>query len=110
MNRILSIMEFSEEVRRYVKEALPQELAGAEVRVTSLDMWEGGARMALLVIRPWNGVTTGFCLDRWYKGCSDGETAAASAAAAIINDRRLYNLSLDGGSPDGLQDGASIYA
>lgn len=109
MSGILSIMEFSEEVRRYVKEALPQELAGAEIRAASLDMWEDGARMALLVIRPWNGVTTGFCLDRWYKGYSDGEATAESAAAAIINDRRLYNLSLDSGSPDGLQGGAAIY-
>lgn len=90
----MDIKEFSEHVRKYVKEALPDELAEADVCVTNLDTGESTARVILLVIRPWNDTATGFYLDQWYANYSAGDATAESAAAAIINDRRLYNTSV----------------
>lgn len=105
-----SLNEFAENVCRYVKEALPDELSEAKVRATRLDIWDGNARMVLLVTRPQNGITTGFCLDRHYENYLDGTNTVESAAAAIINDRRLYSFPLDSNSLDNLQGGAVIYA
>lgn len=89
-NQIIKKEEFAERVRQYVKEALPPELKEAEVYAVRLDIGDGSTRMALLVIRPWDSSATGFCLDDWYAG---GMTVE-SAAAAIINDRRLYNMTI----------------
>ena len=104
MKETMSKEAFAEEVLHYVKEALPEELAEAQVRTVSLDLWADGSRMALLIIRPWDSTTTGFCLNRWM---DKGETAEA-AAAAIINDGRLYSTP----QGDGLvmEGGAVIYA
>lgn len=87
MNNTMSKEAFAEKVCQYVKEALPEELAEAEVRTTSLDLWADSPHMVLLIIRPWDSATMGFCLDRWYQGKKE---TAETAAAAIINDRRLY--------------------
>lgn len=108
MNETMSKEEFAEKVLRYVQEALPEELAEAQVRTTSLDLWADDARMALLVIRPWGGTTTGFCLDRWYQGYLDKKETAESTAAAVINDRRLYCIPQEDGLD--LEGGAVIYA
>lgn len=91
----MSIKEFAERVCQYVKEALPHELEGTDVRGARLDMGDGDTRMVLLIIRPWNRIVTGFCLNDWYKDYAAGNAAVESAAAAIINDRRLYNMSID---------------
>lgn len=107
MKTIKNLDEFAEDVCRYVKNALPEELSGTEVCTGYLKLWDGDARMVLLIIRPHNGVTTGFCLDRHYKNYSSGNTTAESAAAAIINDRRLYNISLN--NSDMQQNIAAIY-
>ena len=88
--KTMDIKEFSERVCQYVKAALPFELKEAEVYVTRLDIGDGDTRTALLVVRPWDGSATGFCLDDQYAGAATVE----SAAAAIINDRRLYNMSI----------------
>lgn len=110
MKKIMGLEEFTENVRQYVKNALPEELSEADVHTARLDIWNGNARMILMVTRPHNGVTTGFCLDRHYKNYSSGNATAESVAAAIINDRRLYNIPIAAGNPDSLQDGAVIYA
>lgn len=107
MNETWSKEEFAEKVSRYVKEALPEELVEAEVHTASLDLWADGPRMVLLVIRPWGCATTGFCLDRWYHGYLDKKETAETAAAAVINDSRLYRMP-QGDSPD-LEGGAIIY-
>lgn len=91
----MSIKEFGERVCQYVREALPHELEGTDVRIARLDMGDGVTHMVLLVIRPWNGIVTGFCLEDRYKRYASGTTAVESAAAAIINDRRLYNVSME---------------
>ncbi len=90
-----NLIEFADDVRRYVKNALPEELAEAEVCTDCMRLWDGVARMVLLVIRPQNGATTGFCLDKPYADYSDGKATVESAAATIINNRGLYNMSLD---------------
>lgn len=110
MNTVLSINEFSEQVCNTVRKALPQELSEAEAHTSSLDIWAGGPRMAVLVSRPWNNTITGFCLDRHYKDYTEGSASVESAAAAIINDRRLYRMP-DDSSPDAPeQQAAVIYA
>lgn len=93
MKETMGIWEFAGDVRRYVKEALPEELSGADVCVASLNTEDGNIHVALLVSRPWNGTATGFYLDGWYERYSGGIDTAESAAASIINDRRLYNMS-----------------
>jgi len=103
MNEETRKKEFAEHVCQFVKEALPEELDGAEVRAATLDLWVDSPRTVLLVIRPWNGVTAGFCLDRHYQK----ETAEA-VAASIINDRRLYSVPREDGFD--LEGGAVIYA
>ena len=112
MKKIMNQKEFAEKIALYVRNALPEELAEADVRTASLNLWSDGTRMALLVIRPWNGTVTGFCLDGWYRKYSDGNAAAEAAAASIINDRRLYSLPSADSSTDtsGLEGGAVIYA
>lgn len=95
MSKIISTDEFTEQVRTRVKNALPEELSGADVRIESLNLWDGKARAVLLIIRPWSGVTTGFCLDSHIKSYYDGNATSESAAAAIINDRRLYSIPTD---------------
>ena len=95
MKETMSKEAFAEEVLHYVKEALPEELAEAQVRTVSLDLWADGSRMALLIIRPWDST-----MDK-------GETAEA-AAAAIINDGRLY-CTPQGDGLD-MEGGAVIYA
>lgn len=106
----MSRYEFAEKVAQYVRNALPEELDGAEVRIAEPDLWADGPHTSLLVIRPWNGTATGFMLDKWYQKYMDGDTAAESAAAAVINDRRLYAMPLDGMGSSGLTGGAVIYA
>ncbi len=91
----LSIEKFGEQVCYYVKEGLPSELEMAEVCTARLDMGDGDTRTALLVIRPWSGDATGFYLDGWYKKYYSGDMTVESAAASIINDRRLYNVSIE---------------
>lgn len=110
MEKIKSLEEFAKSICQYVKNALPEELSEAEVHTASLDIWNGSAHTVLLVMRPYNGVTTGFCLDRHYENYSNGNTTIESSAAAIINDRRLYNIPIDTGSPDSLKGGTIIYA
>lgn len=106
MNETMSKKEFAEHICQHVRKALPEELKEAEVRATSLDLWAGDPRMVLLIVRPWDGVTTGFCLDKWYKDCPDVQITEA-VAASIINDRRLYCM--PHGDNIDLQDGAVIY-
>lgn len=88
----LSIREFEEQVCRYVRNALPHELEGTYVCVTRLEICEEDTCIALLVIRPWSGMVTGFCLNDKYKEYADGNATVESTAAAIINDRRLYSM------------------
>ena len=102
MNETMSKKEFAEHICQYVRKALPEELAEAEVRATSLDLWADDPRMVLLIVRPWNGITTGFCLDKWYKDCPNAQITEA-VAASIINDRRLYCM------PHDNNGGAVIY-
>lgn len=108
MNGTMNKKEFTEKVLQYVKDALPEELAEAQVCTTSLDLWADGARMVLLVIHPWDSTTVGFCLDKWYQGYLDKKETAETTAAAVINDRRLYCIP-QGDSMD-LEGGAVIYA
>lgn len=113
MNKPISIDEFATQVCSIVKDALPEELSKAEVCAQKLKIWAGEARTVLLVIRPWDSITTGFCLDRHYKEYYDGNATVESAAAAIINDRWLYSIPASGiGGPDGsdLQSAAVIYS
>lgn len=108
MNEETRRKEFAEHVCQHVKEALPEELAGADVRAATLNLWADGPRTVLLVIRPWDGVTTGFCIDRYYNGGLDSRDTEVDAAAAIINDRRLYSMPHVDGTE--LEGGAVIYA
>lgn len=94
MEKMMSIGEFGEKVCEFVKAGLPSELEMAEVCTARLDMGDGDTRTALLIIRPWSGEATGYCLDGWYKRYSDGDMTMESAAAAIVNDRRIYNVSI----------------
>ena len=113
MSKTTSIDEFATQVCAIVKDALPEELSNAEVCAQKLNIWAGEARTVLLVIRPWDGITTGFCLDRHYKEYYDGNATVESVAAAIINDRWLYSIPASGvGGPDesGLQSAAVIYS
>ena len=110
MKKRMSKYEFAEKVAQYVKNALPEELSGAEVRIAEPDLWADGPHTSLLIIRPWNGTTTGFMLDKWYQKYMDGDAAAESAAAAIINNRRLYSMPLDSIVASDLTGGAVIYA
>lgn len=96
----ISKKKFAERICAYVKDALPHELAEAEVCTARLDLWSGHPRIALLVIRPWNDITTGFCLERQYEEYTSGKATVVSAAAAIINDRRLYFTPPDNDCPD----------
>lgn len=98
--KLMSKKKFAERVCAYVKKALPHELAEAEVRTARLDLWTDHARIALLVIRPWDGITTGFCLEQQYEDYSNGRATVESAAAAIIGDRRLYCMPTDNGGSD----------
>ncbi|MEY8335529.1 hypothetical protein AALB53_20905 [Lachnospiraceae bacterium 47-T17] len=108
MNEAMGKEQFAEKVLRYVREALPEELAEVRVRTVSMDLWEDGGQAVLLVIRPWSGTVTGFCMDRWYQAYLDRKETAETTAAAIINDRRLYCMPQgDGLDPDGC---AVIYA
>lgn len=109
MKKNKSLEEFAENVCQYVRNALPEELSEAEVHTASLDIWDK-PRMVLLIVRPQNGITTGFCLDRHYENYSNGNATVESSAAAIINDRRLYRLPIESDSLDSLQGGAVIYA
>ncbi len=108
MNGTMSKEEFAEKVLWYVKDALPEELAEVQIHTASLDLWADGARMVLLVIRPWDSTTTGFCLDKWYQRYLAKKETAETTAAAVINDRRLYCIP-QGDSMD-LESGAVIYA
>ena len=51
MNETINKEEFAENVRKYVKKALPEELAEAQVRTTCLDLWADSPHMVLLFIR-----------------------------------------------------------
>jgi hypothetical protein len=95
MEKMMSIREFGEDVCQYVKAGLPSELEAAEVFTARLDMGDGDTHIALLVIRPWNKETTGFYLDGWYIRYISGDITVESAAADIINDRRLYNAAIE---------------
>lgn len=103
MNETTNKKEFAEHICQHIKNALPDELLKAEVCATSLDLWASVPRMALLIVRPWNGVTTSFYLDKWYKDGFDVQIIE-TVAVSIINDRRLYcmphsdNLSLHNGA------------
>ena len=108
MNETINKEEFAENVRKYVKEALPEELAETQVCTTCLDLWADSPHMVLLIIRPWDSTTTGFCLDRWYQGYLDKKETAETTAAAVINDRRLYCIPQ--GDSMNLEGGAVIYA
>lgn len=108
MNGTMNKKEFTEKVLQYVKDALPEELAEAQVRTTSLDLWADDKRIVLLIIRPWDSTTAGFCIDRWYQGYLDKKETAETTAADIINDRRLYCI-LQVDSLD-MEGGAVIYA
>lgn len=110
MKKRMSKYEFAEKVAQYVKNALPEELSGAEVRIAEPDLWADGPHTSLLIIRPWNGTTTGFMLDKWYQKYMNGDITAESAAAAVINNRRLYSMPLDGMDASDLTGGAVIYA
>ncbi len=102
MNETISKEQFAEKVLQYVREALPEELAGVKIRSASVDLWDGGSRTVLLVIRPWTDIITGFCLDRWYRAYLDEKKTVENAAAAIINDSRLYHMpQVDGLDMDG---------
>mgnify|MGYP001033627854 CR=1 FL=1 len=111
MKKLMDQKEFAEKVVQYVRNALPEELSEAEVRAAGLDLWAGGARMALLLIRPWNDTAVGFRLDGWYQKYSDGNASVEDAAAAVINARRLYAVPSAGSGADALlEGGAVIYA
>lgn len=90
----LSIRGFGEQVCQYVKAGLPSELEMAEVCTARLAMGDGDTHMALLVIRPWSKEVTGFYLDGWYIRYISRDMTVESIAAAIINDRRLYNATI----------------
>lgn len=92
MERIKSMGEFVKSVCRCVKENLPPELKSTDVCATYLDTGEGGMRMLLLVMRPWNHITTGFYLDSWYQDYAAGSATVESVSAAILNDSRLYRM------------------
>ena len=51
MNETISKEQFAEKVLQYVREALPEELAGVKIRSASVDLWDGGSRTVLLVIQ-----------------------------------------------------------
>lgn len=108
MNGTMNKKEFAEKVCQYVKAALPEELAEVQIRTASLDLWADDTRMVLLIIRPWDSTTTGFCLDRWHQGYLDKKETAETTAAAIINDRKLYCIPQ--GDSLNLEDGVVIYA
>jgi len=112
MKKLMDQKEFAEKVVQYVRNALSEELSEAEVRAAGLDLWAGGARMALLLIRPWSDTAVGFRLDGWYQKYSDGNASVEDAAAAVINDSRLYAVPSAGGSGADalLEGGAVIYA
>lgn len=93
MEKIMGIKEFEERVCQYVRNALPYELEGSRVYVTRLEVGEGETRLAVLVIRPWSEMISGFCLHDFYKDYANGSATVESVAAAIINDRRLYKTS-----------------
>ena len=59
MNETISKEQFAEKVLQYVREALPEELAGVKIRSASVDLWDGGSRTVLLVIRPWTDIIQG---------------------------------------------------
>ncbi len=108
MSKTMSQEQFIEKVLQYVRKALPEELAEVKIRAVNLDLWDGDARMVLLVMRPWSGTVTGFCMDRWYKAYLDEKETAETTAAAVINERRLYCMPQgDGMDMDGC---AVIYA
>lgn len=90
MKRMMSMEEFAGSVCSCVKEKLPPELTGADVRAAFLDIGEGDAPMILLVMRPWNNVVTGFYLENWYQAYSAGDATVRSTVATVLNDRRLY--------------------
>ena len=111
MSKTTNIEEFADIICRRVKEALPEELKEAEIRVARLDIWNDGQRTVLLIVRPWGGATTGFCLDRHYKQYYDGTATLEHVASEIINDRRIYCMAPDNGADvSGMQGGALIYA
>lgn len=112
MKKIKNQKEFAEEIAQYVRNALPEELAETQVHAARLDLWAGRPCMALLLIRPWNNTTIGFRLDGWHQKYSDGNASVEDAAAAIINDRRLYIMPSIGGSTGAslLEGSAIIYA
>lgn len=111
MDKLTNQKQFAKTVTAYVQNALPTELSEAVVRVERLNLWADGARMVLLIIRPWNGITTGVCLDTWYQKYANGNAAPHDAAAAIINDRRLYVMPYADSSMGTflLEGGAAIY-
>lgn len=111
MDKLTNQKQFAKTVAEYVQNALPSELSEAVVRVEMLNLWTDGARIVLLIIRPWNGITTGFCLDTWYQKYANGNAAPHDAAAAIINDRRLYVMPSADSSMGvfSLEGGAVIY-
>ena len=104
--------EFAEKTAAYVRNALPAELAGAQVRTASPDLWADGPHEVLLVIRPWINAAAGFRLDGWHAKYRDGSVSVEDAAAAIINDRRLYVMPSAAISRDasGMDGCAFIYA
>ena len=48
MNETINKEEFAENVCKYVKKALPEELAEAQVRTTCLDLWADSPHMPAL--------------------------------------------------------------
>ena len=112
MEKHMDLKEFAEKTAAYVRNALPAELAGAQVRTASPDLWADGPHEVLLVIRPWINAHAGFRLDGWHAKYRDGSVSVEDAAAAIINDRRLYVIPSSGCIPDisGMEGSAVIYA
>lgn len=112
MEKHMNLKEFAEKTAAYVRNALPAELAGAQVRTASPDLWADGPHEVLLVIRPWINAAAGFRLDGWHAKYMDGSVSVEDAAAAIINDRRLYVMPSAASSRDaaGMDGCAFIYA
>lgn len=112
MEKHMDLKEFAEKTAAYVRNALPAELAGAQVRTASPDLWADGPHEVLLVIRPWINYAAGFRLDGWHAKYRDGCASVEDAAAAIINDRRLYVMPSAASSRDaaGIDGCAFIYA
>ena len=109
MDKLMNQKVFAETIVQYVKRALPEELVETNVRALELDLWADKLHMVLLLTRPWNNTTTGFVLDKWYQNYLNKTMTVETAAAAIINDRRLYAMPSASTTPNTfLQEGFAI--